>query len=119
MCPHQKHVPDTDPGSYTQAWFIGPRTGRFSKKNVLGSLVINFVQGENLNTPNSRVTHPFLVVQQLNHGHAEARTPASQNSSHPRWGSSITLTIKRDEEEEATRKQDLTREGWCVSMLSR
>ena len=92
------------------AWFIGPRTGRFAKKGVIGVLNIDVVQGENLNS-NDRVTHPYVVIQQLNHGDAESRSPSSQNCTNPRWGSMIKFLVYRDLAEEAEIQKDLEMQG--------
>ena len=92
------------------AWLIGPRTGRFAKKGVIGVLNIEVIQGENLNS-NDRVTSPYVVVQQLNHGDAECRCPSSQNCTNPRWGAMIKLEVYRDLDEEAEIQKDLEMQG--------
>jgi ammonia channel protein AmtB len=90
------------------AWFIGPRTGRFAKKDVVGKLSLDVVQGENLPVADHK-THPYVVVQQINHGTRELRTRAAESSRDPRWGSTISFDVMREAEEEEQVRQKAPR----------
>ena len=83
--------------------------GRFAKKDVVGKIEIQVVQGENLPMHAHKETHPYVVIQQVNHGHHEARTRAAQNSKDPRWGleSMLSFEVRREVQEEEAILQDL------------
>ena len=92
------------------AWLIGPRTGRFTSKDTVGKLEVTVMQGESLPT-NGRTTHPYVVVQQENHGDKEARTRVAENSNHPRWGTKLNFDVKREQAEEEQNKKELELDG--------
>lgn len=75
----------------------------------MGKIEIQVVQGENLPMHAHKETHPYVVIQQVNHGHHEARTRAAQNSKDPHWGleSMLSFEVRREVQEEEAILQDL------------